>query len=198
MLDALEAALGRWVAVVAEPWEGDREVVREGFLVEETVTTNTEFTLKTGTSAVISNTSQEWSVTCAGMTTSGVPTIKSGSSGNVTLENLVLRFSECKVISEGREVPKCTVENAGTNGLSGSLALPESWAGEQSRLLAQPVLRWSAASSATTQDLRRDLDRGGNRQLNHALRIVAIARGRCDPATRVTSLASIIGCSAND
>lgn len=66
---------------------------------------------------------------------------------------------------------------------------------------------------------RHRLDRGGNRQLNRALHIIAITRGRLDPATRAylqrkeaegksrmeamrclsaTSLAGTIGCSAKD
>jgi hypothetical protein len=90
------------------------------------VTTTAAFTLKTGTTAVLNVPSQEWSVVCTRVSTYTSPAIKSGGSGEVTLEELGLRLGECKVLIGEKEEPKCRAESLYTEALSGSLALPES------------------------------------------------------------------------
>jgi hypothetical protein len=90
------------------------------------VTTAAAFTLKTGTTAVLNVPAQNWSVVCARVETYTSPVIKSGGSGQVTLEELGLRFSECKVLLGEKEEPACSAENLNTYALAGSLALPES------------------------------------------------------------------------
>jgi hypothetical protein len=94
--------------------------------VEKKVTTPAAFTQKTGTTAVLRVPSEEWSVSCARVKSSTSPEIKSGGSGEVTLENLRLSFSECKVLLGEKVDAECRVEGFGTYTLSGSLRLPES------------------------------------------------------------------------
>jgi hypothetical protein len=90
------------------------------------VTTTATFTQKTGTTAVLNVPSGGWSVVCSHVETSGAPAIKSGGSGEVTLENSALSFSECTAMIGEKEQPKCVVQALYTYSLSGLLALPES------------------------------------------------------------------------
>jgi hypothetical protein len=93
---------------------------------ESKVTTSIKFKQKAGASVVLNVPAQNWSVSCSSVETFGSPVIKSGGSGQVTLEALGFRISECKVTQGGKEQPKCVAEGFGTYALSGSIALPES------------------------------------------------------------------------
>lgn len=94
--------------------------------IENKITTTATFTQKTGTTAVLNVPAQNWSVACTRVKASQAPAVKSGGSSQVTLENLGLSFSECKVTLNGKEEPKCVEPNLYADPLSGSLASPES------------------------------------------------------------------------
>jgi hypothetical protein len=93
---------------------------------EKQVTTAVKLTLKAGTTAVLSVPSQEWSVSCARLSTSESPAIKSGGAGEVELQDLVLTFNECTVKLRSTELPQCSGAALGTSPLSSSIATPES------------------------------------------------------------------------
>jgi hypothetical protein len=94
--------------------------------VGEKVNTTAGFTKKAGAAAVIADAQLGWSVSCASVRTfSGTePFIRSGGSGEVSLEGLELQFSECKTFVEGFEKPECEASGS-TQTLAGLLANPE-------------------------------------------------------------------------